>query len=108
MKIRNKVAALGVIASSFLGMSVLAYQFDSGALMDTSANEDKVSFGFGKTFSQTRLEVDVPSGYGHLVHMTDADGKTVLWFENADGALRNVPVNASIPLIIRRKGDLTN
>lgn len=99
------VALIALIASLCSGVA-WAYQFDFGALRTDNFYEDKVSFGLQNSLNQTRAKFQIPKAYGKLVTVTQANKQTTLWFEAADGAIRNVVMDANQPLIVERKGEL--
>jgi hypothetical protein len=100
------------VSTSVLALSVLltglafAYQFNSGALKTDVPYEDKVSFGPDMRFNFARNQLQVPKAYGRLVSITAASGVAILWFESNDGSIRNVYVDAGVPVIVDRKGEL--
>jgi hypothetical protein len=55
-------------------------------------------------FSQYRSVAFVPPEYGKLITVTGGPGDTLLWYEDAEGVIRNIPVDAQRLLSIRREG----
>ena len=106
MKTHFKVFAFMIALSVFLTGVAFAYQFNSGALRTDVAHEDKVSFGTDIRFNLARIQLQVPKAYGRLVSIAASSGVTILWFESKDGSIRNVYVDAGVPVIIDRKGEL--
>ena len=101
-----KIVALIALTASLCSGVAWAYQFDFGALRTDNFYEDKVSFGLQNSLNQTRAKFQIPKAYGKLVAVTQANKQTTLWFEAADGAIRNVVMDANQPLIVERKGEL--
>lgn len=101
-----KIVALIALTASLCSGVAWAYQFDFGALRTDNFYEDKVSFGLQNSLNQTRAKFQIPKAYGKLVAVTQANKQTILWFEAADGAIRNVVMDANQPLIVERKGEL--
>lgn len=109
MRLKPRIKAIVItatIATLFSGV-VWAYQFDFGALRTDNFYEDKLSFGLQNGLNQTRAKFQIPRAYGKLITVTQANKQTTLWFEAADGAIRNVNLDANNPLIVERKGELT-
>ena len=106
MNSRLKMVALIALIASLCSGVAWAYQFDFGALRTDNFYEDKVSFGLQNSLNQTRAKFQIPKAYGKLVTVTQANKQTTLWFEAADGAIRNVVMDANQPLIVERKGEL--
>lgn len=106
MNSRLKIVALIALIASLCSGVAWAYQFDFGALRTDNFYEDKVSFGLQNSLNQTRAKFQIPKAYGKLVAVTQANKQTTLWFEAADGAIRNVVMDANQPLIVERKGEL--
>lgn len=104
-KTRILILSLAVIASIGSGVA-WAYQFDDGALRTDQFFEDRLSFGLQNTLNQTRAKFQVPKAYGKLVAVTQLNKQSVLWFEAADGSIRNVTLNANNAVIVERQGDL--
>jgi len=50
--------------------------------------------------------VEIPKAYGRLVTITPSNNVAILWFESTDGIIRNVNLDAAIPLAIGRSGEL--
>ncbi len=107
MKPRTKGMAVFAAAIALFSGVVWAYQFDFGALRTDNFYEDKLSFGLQNGLNQTRAKYQIPKGYGKLVTVTQANKQTTLWFEAADGSIRNVNLDGNNPLIVERKGELT-
>ena len=101
----NVIMILTALTTLFSGV-VWAYQFDFGALRTDNFYEDKLSFGLQNSINQTRAKFQIPRAYGKLVTVTQANKQTTLWFEAADGSIRNVNLDANSPLIVERKGEL--
>ncbi len=95
------------LALSLSVPSLPAAQFSDGALVDSSAHEETLSFDGGQRLTQRRASVQVPAEYGRLVAVTPGAGGAVLWFEATDGAVRNVRLSADQPLIVRRRGQMS-
>lgn len=103
---RLKIVALIALIATLCSGAAWAYQFDFGALRTDNFYEDKLSFGLQNSLNQTRAKFQIPKAYGKLVTVTQVNKQTMLWFEAADGAIRNVVMDANQPLIVERKGEL--
>jgi hypothetical protein len=103
--VKKLIVIFSVFTALFSGV-VWAYQFDFGALRTDNFYEDKLSFGLQNSLNQTRAKFQIPRAYGKLVTVTQANKQTTLWFEAADGSIRNVNLDANNPLIVERKGEL--
>jgi hypothetical protein len=100
-----KVSAAAT-ALSLTGLA-FAYQFNVGALLTDAKYEEKVAFGSPPGgFVFRRTQILIPQDYGRLVAIVPSSGGSVFWFEDQDGIVRNVAVNASGPVIVERKGNL--
>lgn len=86
--------------------AALAYQFDFGALKTEQFYQDEVSFGLPRNFNLARSPLHIPKQYGRLMTITASSRYATLWFETADGVIRNVNVDMSTPLLISRQGEL--
>ena len=106
MKTHFKVSTSVIALSVFLTGVAFAYQFNSGALRTDVPYEDKVSFGPDIRFNLARNQLQIPKAYGRLVSITVSSGVAILWFESNDGSIRNVYLDAGVPVIIDRKGEL--
>jgi len=104
MKTRFSILASAIALSIFLTGLAFAYQFNFGALREDTAYEDKVSFGTGRHFTLSRQAIQIPRTYGRLVTITASTSGTTLWFESQDGLIRNVNLEAAVPLVIERRG----
>lgn len=99
------MALTATVTILFSGLA-WAYQFDFGALRTDQFYEDNISFGLQNSLNQTRAKFQVPKAYGKLVTVTQANKQTTLWFEAADGAIRNVTLDANQAIMVERKGEL--
>lgn len=106
MNLRLKIMVFTAAAAVLSSGAVWAYQFDFGALRTDNFYEDRVSFGLQNSLNQTRAKFQIPKAYGKLVTVTQANKQTTLWFESADGAIRNVTLDANQAIIVERKGEL--
>lgn len=95
------------LAVTLFTMPAASAQFTDGALVDSSAHEETLSFDGGQRLTQRRASVQVPAEYGRLVAVTPGAGGAALWFEATDGSVRNVRVSADQPLIIQRRGQMS-
>ena len=106
MRTRMKVVALGITTSIFLGGLVFAYQFNFGSLVETVSHEDEVSFGSGRRATLPRREIQISKAYGRLITITGQNERTILWFESDVGMIRNVELDGTGPVIVKRMGEL--
>jgi len=106
MKTCVNVSTSVIALSVFLTGLAFAYQFDFGALKSDVAYEERASFAPDKRFNLTRNQLQIPKTHGRLVSITVSNGVGILWFESNDGSIRNVNLDAGIPVIIERKGEL--
>lgn len=94
------VLSVGCVGAAF------AYQFDFGALKTEQFYQDEVSFGLPRNFNLARSPLHIPKQYGRLMTITASSRYATLWFESADGVIRNINVDANTPLLISRQGEL--
>src|SRR5258706_16474315 len=106
MKVSLVLTVSMFVLAGFLPALVFADQFNFGALEATGLQQEKVSFGLGKNFKLDRVEISIPKKYGRLITITNSNGMNVFWFESEDGVIRNVNIDPSSPVIIKRDGDL--
>jgi hypothetical protein len=106
MKTGLRISVLVIVLCGLLNGLAFAFQFDFGALRGDVAHEDKLSFGPHRRFNLMRNQVEIPKAYGRLVTITASNNVAILWFESTDGIIRNVNLDAAIPLTIGRSGEL--
>jgi len=98
-------ALMTILFASLPGFAA-SYSFNFGALEEFSTSEEHVSFGTGRNYSLQRREISIPKDYGRLVTITTNNNVTILWFASEDGSIRNVNLDGTTPVIIKRAGAL--
>lgn len=88
--------------------TAFTYSYINGALLDNNFYEDKINFGEFASFNLNRTQLKIPKDYGRLVNITIQNKTTTFWFESSEGFIRNVEIQVSTPVIIKREGILTN
>ncbi|MBL0350702.1 MAG: hypothetical protein IPP68_10085 [Elusimicrobia bacterium] len=105
----KKVTAVAAVLGLGVGLAAGASlrSFRNGVYYYPDTVEEKVEFneaGDNSHFSHYRTAASIPKDYGRLVGVTSGDAGSALWFEDADGNLRNVFVEDSRLIHIRRSG----
>jgi len=102
--------AIAYIIGFGIVSKVQASHGDGGANVTTEYVDEELNFGaFGSTKAsqslQTRQIVQVPKDYGQLVTILSSENGPILWYQAADGTIRNVLVRTwNEPILIRREG----
>lgn len=95
------IFAVGAVA----GMAIR--NFKNGLYYSSLTEKENVTFkdrDDSLDFSQYRSVAFVPPEYGKLLTITGGPGETLLWYEDAEGVVRNIPVDSQRLLSIRREG----
>ncbi|HNC73596.1 MAG TPA: hypothetical protein PK362_01745 [Elusimicrobiota bacterium] len=98
-------AALGLGVGLATGASLRSFR--NGVYYTPDTVEEKLEFnesGDNSRFSHFRAAASIPKDYGRLAGVTSGESGATLWFEDAEGNLRNVFVEESRLIHIRRSG----
>lgn len=101
--------AVGTVAAFAVGaMAGMAIRnFKNGLYYSSLTEKENVTFkdrDDSLDFSQYRSVAFVAPEYGKLLTITGGPGETLLWYEDAEGVVRNIPVDSQRLLSIRREG----
>lgn len=101
--------ALGAVAifavGAVAGMAIR--NFKNGLYYSSLTEKEDLNFRDREdslNFSHYRSVAFVPPEYGKLIAVTGGAGDTLLWYEDAAGVVRNIPVDSQRLLTIRREG----
>lgn len=95
------IFAVGAVAGMAIG------NFKNGLYYSSQTEREDLTFVDRKDspdFSHYRGVAFVPPEYGKLIAVTGGPGDTLLWYEDAAGVVRNIPVESQRLLSIRREG----
>ena len=98
-------AVLGLGVGLATGASLRSFR--NGVYYTPDTVEEKLEFnesGDNSRFSHFRAAALIPKDYGRLAGVTSGESGATLWFEDAEGNLRNVFVEESRLMHIRRSG----
>jgi hypothetical protein len=95
--------SLSVVSGRAFGALGDVYTLNGGLYRSDRPVQESLQFGDAKTILQ-RSSVYIPSSYGKLIGMTPGNDQTVFWFEDDNGAVRNVLVRSDELTLIERKG----